>query len=101
MNMALSECMIELIVGLPERPVTSFLPVRPDRFTRRIIGSGIHAGDIKTISYVLISHPFIERLIGTIRREYLDNLLFWGERDLARKLEEFRTYYHGHRVHLR
>lgn len=117
-----------------------------DQFTRRIIGFGIHTGDIdgvavcrmfnraisrmgvpkylssdhdplftfhrwqanlrilemeeiKSIPYVPISHPFIERLIGTIRREYLDHVLFWGEIDLARKLEEFRTYYNGYRVH--
>jgi transposase InsO family protein len=55
--------------------------------------------EIKTIPYVPISHPFIERLIGTIRREYLDHVLFWSEDDLARKLEEFRTYYNGYRVH--
>src|ERR1700738_1762786 len=24
-----------------------------------------------------VSHPFIERLIGTIRREYLDRMFFW------------------------
>ena len=33
--------------------------------------------EIKTVPYVPISHPFIERLIGTIRREYLVHSLFW------------------------
>src|SRR5262249_23265044 len=28
--------------------------------------------EIKTVPYVPLSHPFVERLIGTIRREYLD-----------------------------
>jgi hypothetical protein len=27
--------------------------------------------EIKSVPYVPVSHPFIERLIGTIRREYL------------------------------
>src|SRR6266480_3620082 len=27
--------------------------------------------EIKTIPYVPLSHPFVERLIGTLRREYL------------------------------
>jgi putative transposase len=49
--------------------------------------------EIKSIPYVPVSHPFVERLIGTIRREYLDWMLFWNAVDLARKLEEFRTYY--------
>jgi hypothetical protein len=33
--------------------------------------------EIKTVPYVPLSHPFVERLIGTIRREYLDLILFW------------------------
>ena len=37
-----------------------------------------------------MSHPFIERLIGTIRREYLDQVPFWNSLDLERKLGEFR-----------
>ncbi len=54
---------------------------------------------IKTVPYVPISHPFVERLIGTIRREFLDHVLFWNATDLERKLEEFRQYYNDHRVH--
>ena len=117
-----------------------------DQFTRRIIGFGVHAGDvdgmalcrmfntaistgsapkylssdndplflyhqwqaklrilganeIKTVPYAPLSHPFDERLIGTIRREYLDQVLFWNTGDLERKLEAFRQYYNAHRVH--
>ena len=33
--------------------------------------------EIKTIPHVPLFHPFVERLIGTIRREYLDRTLFW------------------------
>ena len=51
------------------------------------------------IRYTPLSHPFVERLIGTIRREYLDQLLFWNASDLERKLEAFRQYYNAHRVH--
>jgi len=32
--------------------------------------------ELKSIPYTPCSHPFIERLIGTIRREYLDHTLF-------------------------
>jgi hypothetical protein len=48
---------------------------------------------------LLLSHPFVERLIGTNRRERLDRVLFWNAVDLARKLEAFRDYYNDHRVH--
>ena len=49
--------------------------------------------------YVPVSHPFVERLIGTIRREVLDQMFFWTALDLARKLEMFRCYYNEQRVH--
>jgi putative transposase len=45
--------------------------------------------EIKTIPYVSLSHPFIERLVGTIRREYLDQILFWTTVDLEEKLAGF------------
>ena len=117
-----------------------------DQFTRRIIGYGVHAGDvdgialcrmfnkaisthcvphylssdndplfryhrweanlrvlniqeIKSVLYLPLSHPFIERLIGTLRREYLDHALFWSASDLERKLDAFRHYYNVHRAH--
>jgi len=46
--------------------------------------------EVKTVPYVPVSHPFVERLIGTIRREYLDRILFWTAVDLESKLSEFR-----------
>ena len=55
--------------------------------------------EIKTVPYVPLSHPFIERLIGTVRREYLDRTLFWTSADLENKLLEFRDYYNGFRTH--
>ena len=55
--------------------------------------------EIKSVPYVPTSHPFVERLIGTIRREYPDHTFFWNSIDLHRKLEEFRAYYSSARVH--
>ena len=55
--------------------------------------------EIKTVPYVPLSHPFVERLIGTIRREYLDHMLFWTSADLENKLLDFRTYFNHHRTH--
>jgi putative transposase len=54
---------------------------------------------IKSVPYAPVSHPFVERLIGTVRREYLDQTFFWNAADLVRKLDEFRDYYSVHRVH--
>jgi transposase InsO family protein len=55
--------------------------------------------DIKTVPYVPLSHPFVERLIGTIRRECLDHTIFWTAADLEMKLLDFQRYYNGHRAH--
>jgi hypothetical protein len=46
--------------------------------------------EIKSVPYTPVSHPFVERLVGTIRREHLDKVFFWNAVDLARKLGEFR-----------
>ena len=55
--------------------------------------------EIKTMPYVPLSHPFVERLIGTIRRECLDRTLFWTAADLQTKLVDFQRYYNRHRAH--
>jgi len=55
--------------------------------------------EIKTVPYVPLSHPFVERLIGTLRRECLDRTLFWTTIDLEAKLLDFRHSYKEHRTH--
>jgi len=55
--------------------------------------------EIKTVPHVPLSHPFVERLIGTMRREFLDHVLFWNARDLERKLADFQAYYNAARSH--
>jgi hypothetical protein len=55
--------------------------------------------EIKTVPHVPLSRPFVERLIGTIRREYLDQILFWSTADLETKLFDFQVFYNRHRTH--
>ncbi len=55
--------------------------------------------EINTVPFVPLSHPFVERLVGTVRREYLDQTPFWNARDLERKLDSFQEYYNRYRVH--
>ena len=117
-----------------------------DQFTRRIIGFGMHAGDVdgvalcrmfnkaistmdarkylgsdndplfqyhqwqanlsildvdkvKSVPYTPRSYPFVKRLIGTIRRVFLDHTLFWNAVDLERKLALFEDYCNRSRTH--
>ena len=55
--------------------------------------------EIKTVPYVPQSHRFVERLVGTLRRECLDRTLFWTTADLEAKLREFQKYFNEHRTH--
>jgi transposase InsO family protein len=55
--------------------------------------------ELKSVPGTPTSHPFIERVIGTTRREYLDHLLFFNSRDLQNKLDQFQTYYNDVRAH--
>lgn len=56
--------------------------------------------EIRTIPYLPLSHPFIERLIGTIRYELIDHVLFWNAKGLEGKLEDFRQYYNARRMQI-
>ena len=43
---------------------------------------------------------YIERVIGTIRRECLDHVIVFNDRSLYRHLQSFMDYYHRSRAHL-
>jgi transposase InsO family protein len=55
--------------------------------------------EIKSLPHVPMSHPFVERLIGSVRRELLDHTLFWTATDLEKKLSDYQHYYNEHRCH--
>jgi transposase InsO family protein len=55
--------------------------------------------EIKSLPHVPMSHPFVERLIGSVRRELLDQTLFWTASDLENKLQNYKRYYNEHRCH--
>jgi len=59
----------------------------------------LEVDEIKTLPYTPVSHPFVERVIGTVRRECLDHTLFFNERDLQKKLNHFQKYYNESRGH--
>ncbi len=55
--------------------------------------------EIKTVPQTPVSHPFVERVVGICRQEYLDHLFFWNSIDLQRKLDQFQKYYNNTRAH--
>ena len=45
-------------------------------------------------------NPYVERLIGTLRRDCLDHILIFDERHLRRVLTSYSLYYNETRTHL-
>jgi hypothetical protein len=46
-----------------------------------------------------MSHAFIERLIGSVRRELLEQSFFWTQTDLENKFRSYQQYFNEHRCH--
>ena len=44
-------------------------------------------------------NPFVERMIGSIRRECLDHVIVLHEHHLQQRLTDYFGYYHQHRTH--
>ena len=65
--------------------------------TRRLRAMGIRDKPIAPASPW--QNSFVERLIGSIRRECLDHLIVLGEAHLRRILKNYADYYNGMRTH--
>jgi len=44
--------------------------------------------------------PYVERLIGTLRRDCVDHVVIFNEKHLRRLLRDYLSYYHDCRTHL-
>ena len=67
-------------------------------FKRRVRSLGIK--DTPTAPRSPWQNPYVERVIGSIRRECLDHIIVLNERHLRRVLNEYLDYYHRSRTHL-
>ena len=56
--------------------------------------------EVKTAPRSPWQNPFVERLIGTLRRDCLDHVVVLNENHLRRLVRRYVTYYHGFRTHL-
>ena len=65
--------------------------------TRRLLTMGIR--DKPTAPASPWQNSFVERLIGSIRRECLDHVIVLGEAHLRRILKNYADYYNGVRTH--
>ncbi len=67
-------------------------------FRDRVVSMAIE--EIVTAPRSPWQNPYVERVIGTIRRECLDHVIILNERHLRRILGSYLDYYHGSRTHL-
>ena len=67
-------------------------------FDSRVDGLGIE--QVLTAPRSPWQNPFVERMIGSIRRECLDHVIVLDERHLKRILRKYVDYYHSCRTHL-
>ena len=69
-----------------------------ERVRRRIKSLGID--EIISAPRSPWQNPYVERVIGSIRRECLDHVIVFNERHLQRILRDYVDYYHSSRTHL-
>src|SRR5262249_9120631 len=63
-----------------------------ERFRQRM--KGMRIGEVLTAPHSPWQNPFVERLIGSVRRECLEHVVVLGERHLRRILTAYFAYYH-------
>jgi len=67
-------------------------------FRKRIEAMGI--AEVVTVPRSPWQNAYVERAIGSIRRECLDHVVVFNERHLRRVLSTYVDYYHRTRTHL-
>jgi transposase InsO family protein len=93
----------QIVDAFPNDSAPSYLlrdrdQVYGEQFRRRVKGLDIE--EVLTTPHSPWQNPFVERLIGSVRRECLDHMVVLGERHLRRILTAYFAYYHRARTHL-
>ena len=69
-----------------------------EKVRRRIRSIGVE--EVITAPRSPWQNPYVERIIGSIRRECLNHIIILNERHLRLHLKSYATYYHEARTHL-
>ncbi len=93
----------QIIEAFPDNTAPRYLLRDRDKvygcdFRERVRGMGIE--EVPTAPASPWQRPFVERLIGSIRRDCLDHVIILGERHLRTILKSYLEYYHRSRTHL-
>jgi putative transposase len=92
----------QIIEAFPDDSAPRFLlrdrdAIYGEEFARRVKSMGIR--EVLTAPRAPWQNPFVERVIGSIRRECLGHFLILSEAHLRRLLRGYRAYYNRSRPH--
>ena len=93
----------QVVEAFPEETAPRWIHRDRDRiygagFQRRLAGMGI--AEVLSAPASPWQNPYVERVIGSIRRECLDHVIVVNESHLRRVLSSYLLYYHRSRTHL-
>jgi transposase InsO family protein len=93
----------QLVEAFPEAVSARYLlrdrdSIYGDYFRQRVRGLGLK--EVLSAPRSPWQNPYVERLIGSIRRECLDHVIVLNERHLRRILQRYFGYFHRTRTHL-
>jgi putative transposase len=93
----------QIIEAFPEDTAPRFLlrdrdQIYGEEFRRRVAGMRIE--EVMTAPQSPWQSPYVERLIGSIRRECLNHVIVFNETHLRGILKSYIEYYHRSRTHL-
>ncbi len=93
----------QIVDAFPNDTAPSYLlrdrdQVYGEHFRHRV--KGLRIEEVLTTPHSPWQNPFVERLIGSVRRDCLDHIVVLGERHLRRTLTAYFAYYHRVRTHL-
>jgi putative transposase len=93
----------QMIEAFPDDSAPPYLLRDRDQIYGNFFQERVSGMDIKQILTAPQSpwqSPFVERLIGSIRRDCLDHVIVLGEKHLRNILSSYLDYYHRSRTHL-
>jgi hypothetical protein len=93
----------QIVDAFPNDTAPAYLLRDRDRvygepFRHRV--QGMRIDEVLIAPHCPRQNPFVERLIGSVRRECLDHVVVLDERHLRRILTAYFSYYHRARTHL-
>ncbi|MFK8081497.1 MAG: integrase core domain-containing protein [Granulosicoccus sp.] len=92
----------QIVEAFPFDPAPRYLlrdrdSIYGEHFRRRVRSFAIE--EVRTTPRSPWQNPYVERLIGSVRRECLNHVIVLNERHLRRQLQSYFTYYQEARTH--